>query len=190
MPGKISAPGTRFLSRTFDMGNCIGHVETSSQELKQENADHWAGDNTSIYVALGQWLKFTSCWIIMFWWCGAKGRLGKHDSRWQTTVTNIDMLTLPYLSALLILLVPKFKSSPVLLFVYHWVRCCRMVLSKPIEKFGPSEHKLRMEMTLALYQGPHLTFWKNIFQQKPRHTAQGLCESLSPKSSSRSRSQR
>ena len=123
--------------------------ETSSQELKEENADLWAADNTSIYVALGQWLKFASCWIKMFWWCRAKGRLVKHDSRWQTTVTNIEMLTLPYLNALLILLVPKLRSSPVLLFVYYWVRCCRMVLSKPIEKLGPFEHKLRMEMTLA-----------------------------------------
>lgn len=101
--------------------------ETTSQELKQENADLWAGDNTSIYVALGQWLKFAFCWIKMFWWCGAKWRLVKYDSWWQATVTNIEMLTLPYLHALLTLLVPKLKSSPVLWFVFHWVRCCRVV---------------------------------------------------------------
>lgn len=75
---------------------------------------------TSISVALGQWLKFASCWIKMFWWYGAKWRLVKYDSWWQATVTNIEMLTLPYLNALLTPLVPKLKSSPVLGDVSEW----------------------------------------------------------------------
>lgn len=126
----------------------------------------------------------------MFWWCRAKWRLVKYDSWWQATVTIIEMLTLPYLKALLILLAPKLKSPPVLLFV---ISLSQMLQSDPEQTYreivpiwtgddnedgddlcsswGEREVKVweiqggttKTRSEPILHQGPHLTLWKNIY---------------------------
>lgn len=103
---------SKLLSRTFNPGNVCVIFETNSQELPQENTDPWVGDNTSISVALEQWLKFILAGLKRSGDVGLNGTLWSmsHDDRplWQTLKYP------PILKALLILWTPA--HSPLLFF--------------------------------------------------------------------------